>query len=236
MNSYYLHNGVESSGPFDLSELKAKSITKATPVWCEGMENWKNAGEVIELQSILRVVPPPIKSFQPIPILEKTDDNPKILAMDKMHFFILCGLLVLIIGTVSFKIFDKNRSSDLEQKNNITEKNNQQFQLQEKKIEEQKNLIAEQERLETDRIKKERKETLSNRLSEIKRKLAIDFSNLDEAKNKMNEANDFQFLRTTDERNEDINSVQNEIESLKIDIGNLKTEMDQIYLELEKIK
>ncbi|MBG6111667.1 hypothetical protein IWX84_002554 [Flavobacterium sp. CG_9.10] len=236
MNSYYLHNGVESSGPFDLSELKAKSITKTTPVWCEGMANWKNAGEVMELQSILTVVPPPIKSFQPSPELEETDDNPKILGIDKMLFFILCGLLVLIIGTVSFKIFDENRSSDLEQKNNITEKNNQQFQLQEKKIEEQKNLIAEQERIETDRIKKERKETLSNRLSEIKRKLAIDFSNLDQAKNKMSEANDFQFLRTTDEREEDINSVETEIENLKIDIGNLKTEMDQIYLELEKIK
>ena len=29
MKKYYLHNGTESSGPFDIEELKAKNITKA---------------------------------------------------------------------------------------------------------------------------------------------------------------------------------------------------------------
>ena len=43
MKKYFLHTGTENSGPFDLDELKAKSITKTTPVWFEGMENWKYA-------------------------------------------------------------------------------------------------------------------------------------------------------------------------------------------------
>ena len=29
MKKYYLHNGTESSGPFDTEELKVKKITKA---------------------------------------------------------------------------------------------------------------------------------------------------------------------------------------------------------------
>jgi len=48
MKKYFLHNGTESSGPFNFEELIAKKITKKTPVWFEGMENWKYAGEIDE--------------------------------------------------------------------------------------------------------------------------------------------------------------------------------------------
>lgn len=75
MKKYYLHNGSENIGPFDLDELKAKAITKNTQVWCEGMEDWKNAGEVDELRSVLTVVPPPIKSFTTPPPIQKTPIN-----------------------------------------------------------------------------------------------------------------------------------------------------------------
>lgn len=68
MNKYYLHNGSENIGPFDLEELKAKKITKETPVWCEGMDDWTTAGAVEELKSILVSTPPPIK---------KVVDDPK---------------------------------------------------------------------------------------------------------------------------------------------------------------
>ena len=50
MKKYYLHNGTENIGPLDLDELKAKAITKNTQVWCDGMEDWKNVGEVEELK------------------------------------------------------------------------------------------------------------------------------------------------------------------------------------------
>jgi len=60
MKKYYLHNGTENIGPFDLEELKSRSITKNTQVWCEGMKDWKNASEIEELKTILAVVPPPI--------------------------------------------------------------------------------------------------------------------------------------------------------------------------------
>jgi hypothetical protein len=72
MKKYYLHNGTENIGPFDTDELKTKAITKNTEVWCEGMEDWRKAGEVDELKNSLTVLPPPIKSFTtPPPIQSK---------------------------------------------------------------------------------------------------------------------------------------------------------------------
>ena len=116
----------------------------------------------------------------------------------------------------------------------MTEKNNQQFQLQEKEIEEQKIRIAEQERKEAERITVERNQKISSRLLEIQQILLADIRNLEEAKNKLIEANDFEFLRTTDEKNDDISLIQRDIEHWISEIDKLRKEKDQLYLELEK--
>ena len=75
MKKYFLHDGTESSGPFDLEELKAKKITRTTPVWFEGMEHWKNAEEIPELSSIFVAIPPPFKSFSAIPPKSKVEQK-----------------------------------------------------------------------------------------------------------------------------------------------------------------
>ena len=100
MKKYYLHNGTENIGPLDLDELKAKAITKNTQVWCDGMEDWKNAGEVDELKSILSVVPPPIAKkplIKPEPIASNK----------KTHWFwrmtrVLAILIIVCIAIFAF--------------------------------------------------------------------------------------------------------------------------------------
>lgn len=67
MKKFYLHNGIESSGPFDLEELKNKQIKATTPVWFSGMPDWKTAGEIDELKPVLQIVPPPFNPIPPIP-------------------------------------------------------------------------------------------------------------------------------------------------------------------------
>lgn len=239
MNTYYIHNGNESTGPFGLEELKNKKITKNTPVWCQGMEDWKYAEDVAELKSILMVMPPPLKSIaittrpQAQKTVEKTP-NTRILGIKKDIFIPILLLLVLIIGTVGFNLFEENRKNVLEQKNSITEKNNQQFQLQEKEIEEQKIRIAEQERKEAERLTAERNQKLNSRLLEIQKILLDNTRNLEAAKNKLSEANDFEFLRTTDEKSEEISLIQKDIEHWINEIDKLRKEKDQLYLELEK--
>lgn len=242
MNTYYIHNGNESIGPFGLDELKSRKITKTTPVWCQGMEDWKHAGEVAELKSLLMVTPPPLKpiitvSQAPKEIedtIEKEELDTKILGLKREIFFPAVIALVLIIGTVSFNLFEENRKSVLEQKNTVTERNNQQFQLQQKEIEEQKIRIAEQERKEAERLSVERSQKLSSRLVEIQKLLLDDIRNLEQAKNKLIEANEFEFLRTTDEKNDDISLIQRDIEHWISEIDKLRQEKDQLYLELEK--
>lgn len=59
MKKFYLHNGTEQMGPFDMEELKTKDLTKKTPVWYEGLSEWTAAENVEELQGLLKVVPPP---------------------------------------------------------------------------------------------------------------------------------------------------------------------------------
>lgn len=237
MNTYYLHNGNESSGPFGPEELKSKKITKATLVWREGMADWKNAGEVDELKSLFAVIPPPLKSFSTPPTTPtyKKEGNTKIMGLSKTSFFVLLAFLVLSIGTFFLNNYQDKRRNDLEEKNSLTEKNNQQYQLQQKEIEEQKNLLAEQEKLEAERITKERKQVLSSLILEKNNSLTDCYANLDEAKNKLVKANNFQFFRTTDERNEEISMIQSDIVYWKNKIEKLQQETNQLNLELERL-
>lgn len=62
MKKYYLHNGTEQGGPFDISELKRKGITSKTEVWYEGLSDWTVAEKIDELKGLFsKATPPPIK-------------------------------------------------------------------------------------------------------------------------------------------------------------------------------
>jgi hypothetical protein len=107
MKKYYLHNGTENIGPFDIEELKSRSITKNTQVWCEGMEDWKNANEIEELKTILAVVPPPIS--------KKVVSNSPPIVKPKTNWFrwfgkmlLITFLIVITIGVVSSYFDSKN--------------------------------------------------------------------------------------------------------------------------------
>lgn len=236
MNTYYLHDGNESSGPFGLEELKTKKITSTTPVWCQGMDDWKNAGEITELRSILMTVPPPIKVAPPTPQVEKTKKNHRILGIKRSSFYLASALVILIIATFIFNIARENRRADLELKNKITEKDNQQYLIQQKEIEQQKKMLAEQEQMEVERIARERKEAITNRLLEIQKTLSEDNNNLELFKKKLIDASGFKFFRTAEEKSEEITLIQNQIQSLKKDIEELEQENNQLNLELERIR
>lgn len=72
MKKYHLHNGVDTLGPFDMEELKTKNITKSTPIWYEGLHEWKTAGDIPELATIFASIPPPIAVKAPPSITKPT--------------------------------------------------------------------------------------------------------------------------------------------------------------------
>lgn len=235
MKTYYIHNGTENSGPFVLEELKAKKITKTTLVWFEGMDEWKYAGDIDELKSILLVIPPLLMNIPPLPTAEEKEASQTILGLDKNIFFLALGILALIIGTLLFNNYQENRSNELEQKNNQTEFRNQQLELQQKEIDEQKIQLAIQEKIESERLTKEKKDSINNRLLEIKKILVSNKTNLEENKIKLADAKEFKLLRSTDERDEDISLIENDINHWQNEIKKLENEMYRLYLKLQTV-
>lgn len=241
MKEYYIFINEEQLGPFNIEELKMKKISRETKVWFEGLENWKNAVEIEELKSILSSIPPPINTFTSVPPplknkkkqtlnveLDDEDETPKILGLKKNIFFAGLGSLVLLIGIIYFNNIQENNRIELMQQNQQTETHNQQIEQQQKEIEEQNTRLAEQERIEAQRIAKEKKQAIDNRLIEIRDQLVTNYQNLENAKAKLNDVTSFKLLRTSRERNEQISLAQNEVDYYKSEIQKLETEFEKI--------
>ncbi|MBQ0114401.1 MAG: DUF4339 domain-containing protein [Bacteroidales bacterium] len=76
MEFYYIENN-KQRGPVTIEELEKTNINPQTMVWCEGMPDWKKAGDVSELTEVLQfkqqqryapnygAVPPPMPPQQP---------------------------------------------------------------------------------------------------------------------------------------------------------------------------
>lgn len=238
MKKYYLHNGTESSGPFDIEELKAKNITKASPVWFEGMLHWKTAGEIPELNHLFTVIPPPFPLFEtpePARKVETKKEARKIQGLSKNNFFIGCAALIIIAGISVLNTIQENRSRELRIKNHKTEIENYQFEVKQKQLEEEKIQAVIQEQIEARRMANAKKESASNRLLEIEQLMARYQNNVVETEKKLENASGFKLLRTASEKKEQMDLLEKNIDSFKIKMSQLKNESDQLKLELEKI-
>jgi hypothetical protein len=106
MTKYFLHDGNQEQGPFDIEELKLKNLTKDTSVWHEGLENWTTAGELTELNDlIIRKTPPPL--FKPQEEVKSTP--PKVEQAPPTFTNFGCGNGYTIASRLPFTIdIDKN--------------------------------------------------------------------------------------------------------------------------------
>ena len=113
MRKYFIHDGHRDKGPFDFEQLRSQSLTKDTPVWYESLENWTVAGNVNELQEIIRKTTP----SPPLPKLSKKNPVPRSAVLNSfttareivpeprkkqslfiqiLIFFIIVGILLLL--------------------------------------------------------------------------------------------------------------------------------------------
>jgi hypothetical protein len=73
MKRFYLHNGTEQQGPFDIEDLKTKNISRETSIWYEGLDEWTTAEKVEDLKSLFKSTPPPLRATKLVPPpLQKT--------------------------------------------------------------------------------------------------------------------------------------------------------------------
>ncbi|GEC78153.1 GYF domain-containing protein [Flavobacterium aquatile] len=237
MKQYYISINNEQVGPLSFEELKEKKISSVTMVWFEGQTDWKKASEIDELKDLLKSIPPPINTFTQVPPLptnesqtsiEDEEDEPvKIMGLSKNIFYTVLTLMLITIVIIVLNSF-QNKAEQLQQINNATETHNQQLELQQKEIEEQKARIVEQEKIEAERIARERKQAIENRLSEITSQLNTSYKNLEKAKQKLNDVSAFKLLRTSSDRNQQINTAQSYVDYYTEEIQKLETEYEKI--------
>lgn len=138
MKKYYLHDGSAQSGPFNLQELQEKQITHATPIWYEGLSGWTTAGEVSELNNLLKIIPPPLPNkIMPPPAntasplikekivyksnLSQTTSKPGS-GLKRVFQVAALLLLVVVIGASVVNYRDKMGSNPFDDNNNYVQK------------------------------------------------------------------------------------------------------------------
>ena len=101
MKKYFLHNGTEQDGPFNIEELTAKKISRDTPIWFEGLEEWTTAGKIEELNSIFSSIPPVFKkTISEAPPISKTETKRTEIAYQPEKKKSKIGKFILILGGI----------------------------------------------------------------------------------------------------------------------------------------
>jgi preprotein translocase subunit SecG len=234
MISYYINNGNENGGPFTIEELKLQDISRATLVWYNGMDEWKYAGEIGELQFLFKVTPPPIKPVQKTSSPLMTEPR-TILGLKKSHFILAVAFAAIMIFILVLTIIQNNKRSILEERNRQTELANEKVQLEQKADIEQRIQDEIQNKIATENNNNFKKDSINNRLVEVKALLIEKKRELNEADTDLMATKRFKILRSEEDKSDQISAAQNTILVLKKEIDNLESELNRLYLQLETI-
>jgi hypothetical protein len=60
MTKYFLHDGNQEQGPFDIEQLKSKNLRNDTKIWHDGLDSWTTVGQLVELKHLVISTPPPL--------------------------------------------------------------------------------------------------------------------------------------------------------------------------------
>lgn len=98
MKKFFLNNGTEQQGPFDIEDLKTKGVSKDTPIWHDGLSAWTTVGNVEELKSLLTTTPPPFNQPTPPPLTNTTTTatTPPVKSKTNWTKWIVWGIVAII--------------------------------------------------------------------------------------------------------------------------------------------
>tara|TARA_R110002126_G_scaffold162125_1_gene310097 strand:+ start:185 stop:892 length:708 start_codon:yes stop_codon:yes gene_type:complete len=234
MRTYYINNGNENGGPFTIEELKLQDISTATLIWYNGMDEWKYAREIEELQFLFNTTPPPIKPTQQA----KTSEQQKqttVLGLKKSHFLLLALLVVGLLFITVLNVIQNNKKAEIDERNRTTELNNERAKLERKESSEQ--LIQDEiaARIASENNKVFKKDSINNRLNEVKILLIDKKRQLEAADADLINKQQFKILRSEEDKTNQITASQNTIRALRKEINDLESELNLLYLKLETI-
>lgn len=116
---YYIHVNKTQKGPLTEDELKKENISGDTYIWYHGLEDWKKARELPELNELLHPSPPDFKHGGPPPFLPPPKSN-------RLIFWIVGATAFIFILAVLFSNSEKkgqDASAQTETENNLPEYN-----------------------------------------------------------------------------------------------------------------
>lgn len=120
MKQYYLHNGQNEIGPFDLENLKQQKLKKETPIWYEGLESWTTANDIEELKTLFigQSKPPPLMKPSPLPIeelknIEQIPFNHEVFPKKKKSYLIsiLIGGILIVACLIGWLVYQNSQNS-----------------------------------------------------------------------------------------------------------------------------
>lgn len=215
MDKFYIAVNEQKTGPFSYEELKTKGLHRDTLIWTEGMDNWTKAEHVALVKDIIVSTPPPI------PMEEKKQGQriePKVTfahnAVDETItkrtrrnvLIIFLSALTVIFGTYSY----------VSEQANI-----------ERRLEEQNAKIQKQERIEDARKADAAKQQREKELAKLKYQYDNAVTTLRSEKLQLNEIEQFQFLRTSDEKQQQIKRQLQIIRTCENEVTRTKQELEQ---------
>ena len=110
MKQYYIHDGQNQQGPFNLEELLDKGVTINTPIWFEGINDWTAAGQIEEIKSRINTPPPfigktpPPFQYKSTPLQAPSDNSNKDELQKKQtkakSTIIVTGLIIALISSI----------------------------------------------------------------------------------------------------------------------------------------
>lgn len=100
MKSYFIYTNDQQQGPFSIQELKDMGINESTPIWKEGFEAWKKAGELAELRTCFEAVPPPYNASYTIPVYAEPKRASSAWKIVRKVVNVLLWIVAIILSTV----------------------------------------------------------------------------------------------------------------------------------------
>ena len=218
MQKYFLHKDGRQLGPYSKEELAQIRITRDTMLWCEGQADWAEAKDIEELSDLFRNQPPPFKekSTSPPPFTEAKKDysspitNPQKKKEGYSTLKVTIGTLV-ICGIAYFVYGNYRMKQDALQH----QVNSQQRYIQEQEAADQ----AEQERL--------AEEARQREIQKLKRRYDEAVTRLRAANIKLDQLQEFHFLRTPSEKQEQIENQLEVIRSWENEVEQVRNRLNQ---------
>jgi len=213
MKKYYINNGEQNLGPFDLNDLKSKGIDRDTLVWFFGLERWSRARSIPELKELFRTS---LKRREG-GFRESVDDETASFFKDRLLLFVAAGLL-LGFGILFYSFYITSTITQDEQRSHNELQESKELFMQERVV----SVQALPEKLP---LLLAEKKASTKRIAQIEIELAIADQNLAAAEQELMGARYFQFLRMSDVRQQEIEAANKKIEVWKDEIKLLKAEM-----------